>query len=52
MDHEHINKQLAAIKATLEGAGYAVTSLIHDMETASPRTPLNAGFFHGLRRGL
>lgn len=36
MDHEHINKQMAAIKATLEGAGYAVTTLIHDMETADP----------------
>lgn len=36
MDHEHINKQMAVIKATLEGAGYAVTSLIHDMETADP----------------
>lgn len=36
MDHEHINKQMAAIKATLEGAGYAVTTLNHDMETAEP----------------
>lgn len=36
MDREHINKQMAAIKATLEGAGYAVTTLIHDMETADP----------------
>lgn len=30
MDHEHINKQMAAIKATLEDAGYAVTEIARE----------------------